>query len=263
MKNCTNHTVSRFSLANDNMVKIVKSALLSNLNITHGFTERSGGVSPAPMDSLNTKVSPLVLDKIKNVTTNLASIFDEANPPIKKCALLYLEGGSNVASVDKCDGLMTLYGVDGAATKLKNLALAVTVADCVPILLADKQSGVVGISHAGWKGSAGKITAKVVKQMTRLGAEPSQIMAVIGPGICGKCYEVGPEVAERFDSEYSKSREGGKYGLDLRGVNMAQLRTEGVTQIEDVGICTYENTDRFFSARKEGQTGRFLAYIRG
>ncbi len=244
------------------MIRILHSSILRKSGVKHGFTERSGGVSPAPMDSLNTKVSLLVPDRVANVSENLEKILKEGGLTNSMFTLLYLKGRSNVTQVNIVDGLQTLYGFDGAVTQLRGSTLAMTVADCLPVLLMDQRAGVIGISHAGWKGSADKITPKVVEQMVSLGAEPSKIVAAIGPGICGKCYEVGPEVAERFDVEYLDQQENGKYLLNLRAVNVAQLQEQGVTRIDHLDICTYENNKRFFSARREGKTGRFLAYIK-
>lgn len=244
------------------MIKTIYSQMLTKNGVIHGFTERTGGVSPAPTDSLNTKVSPLAPDELQNVSRNLGEIISGSGEINDKFTLLYLEGKSTVVQVQNVDGLQTLYNADGAVTQQKGAALAITVADCLPILLIDKDAGVIGISHAGWKGSVDQITTKVVNQMVSLGANAENIMAALGPGICADCYEVGPEVAERFEREFTKKRDNGKYSLDLAGVNITELKTAGITQIDNLDICTYENTDRFFSARKEKKTGRFLAYIK-
>lgn len=239
---------------------ITKSELLKKRGIVHGFSQRIGGVSKPPADSLNTKKSPLVPDSIENVASNLKTIMKDFSE-IDNGVLLYLEGGNNVAEIDNCSGFKTLYKYDGAVTNQLNCLLAVTVADCLPILLVDYSVGIIGISHAGWKGSAGKITTKVIKQMTKLGAQPKDIEAIIGPGICGNCYEVDEEVARQFAPDVVKKQQNGKYLLDTVKANIIELSEAGVSEIELIDICTYENTDKFFSARKEAETGRFLAYI--
>lgn len=241
-------------------INIAKSKLLKEYKIAHGFTQRSGGISKVPFDSLNTKKSILVPDHISNVASNIKSILDsEIN--VKNGVLLYLEGGSNVTTINQCSGLRTVYGYDGAVTKQKNCFLAITVADCLPILLVDRKSSITGIAHAGWKGSAGKITTKVIEQMIQLGANLEDTTAVIGPGICGDCYEVGKEVATKFDSKYVTEKARNKYLLDLVGANYEELKIAGVSEVDVVNICTFENTDKFYSARKDNTTGRFLAYI--
>ena len=242
-------------------LKILKAKSLTDIGINHGFSERVGGVSPAPTKSLNLKVSPLVPDDIKNVASNIGMILQKNSQYFSGGVLLYLEGQAEVTLVEKCDGFKTLYGFDGAVTNQTNCTLAITVADCLPILLADKKSGIIGISHAGWKGSAGKITTKVIEQMVSIGASKKDIVAVIGPGICKKCYEVDKEVADEFSPNLSTVSRDNKYFLDLVKANIDELRNSGITSVENLDICTFENTDRFFSARKEGQTGRFLAYI--
>ncbi len=243
-------------------ITTLHSPLLAKAGIAHGFTERTGGVSPAPLSSLNTKISPLVPDNISNVSENFARIFSESESVFKNCTFLYLESNSKVARVNQVTGHQTLYGADGVVTNLAGHTLAIPVADCLPILLVDKKAGVIGVSHAGWKGSADRITTKVLKKMVSHGANPKEIMVSIGPSICGECYEVGAEVAEKFDEKFKKKSKSDKYLLDLVSANVDELHSFGVEQIDDLGICTYENTDRFFSARKENKTGRFLAYIK-
>ena len=239
---------------------ITKSELLEKCGIIHGFSQRTGGVSKSPVDSLNTKKSPLVPDSIENVAINIKRIMKDF-PSVDNGVLLYLEGGDNVVKIEDCAGFKTLYGYDGAVTDQKDCFLAVTVADCLPILLVDASAEVIGISHAGWKGSAGKITTKVIEQMLELGAKPANIEAVIGPGICGDCYEVDEEISKQFSSDVTEKRQNGKYLLNIVKANMIELRGAGVSEIEVIDICTYENTNKFFSARKEVETGRFLAYI--
>lgn len=227
----------------------------------HGFTQRGGGVSPAPTASLNTKISPIIPDDIANLAKNIQRIFLKTGLDKKNGVLLYLENDTKVIRIEKCSGWQTLYNFDGAVTNEPGCALAIPVADCFPILLADDKAGVIGIAHAGWRGTVGKITTKVVEQVQKLGARAGDIKAVIGPGICGQCYEVGPEVAERFSADEVKKKPDGKYLLDLAKANQKELRQLGVEKIEQIGDCTFENTDRFFSARREGRTGRFLAFI--
>ncbi len=235
--------------------------ILDIQGITCGFLERNGGVSSHPYDSLNVKSSPLVNDSVANVAKNLSTVLNKSDIDLGSLIMLYLEGGSEVIEIDEAGGHRTIYGVDGAVTKLKNCTLAISVADCLPVLLFDKKAGVIGISHAGWKGSAEGITSKVLAKMVDLGAKPEDIVATIGPAICGNCYEVDNEVAERFASDFVTRKENGKYTLSLHGANKAELENAGVTMVNVVEMCTYENTDKFFSARKDDPTGRFLAYI--
>ena len=155
---------------------------------------------------------------------------------------------------------------DALLTDQKGVMLGVLTADCVPILLYDPLQGVVAAIHAGWRGSAAKITAKCVATMRReFDTDPSDIVAGIAPSIGECCYEVGSDVAAHFtDYEGVLTVKGEKYMLNLPEVNRLQLIGAGVpdSQIELSGICTACNEDKFFSYRKTGGcSGRFITMI--
>ena len=118
------------------------------------------------------------------------------------------------------DPSAVLEGVDALVTDCPGIALCINTADCVPIVLADPVSGVIGAAHSGWRGTIASIAALTVEAMVSLGADPGRIQAAMGPCICGRCYCVGEDVARRFIDKYRESsdqvvRPFGQYHIDL------------------------------------------------
>ena len=149
---------------------------------------------------------------------------------------------------------------DGLITDTKNLWIGVLTADCLPIFLIGE--GVVGIVHAGWRGTLKGITFNAVSYINRFSRVKK---AILGVGICEKCYEVGEDVFKLFPKEYKscfKEIEDGKFLLNLKEANRIQLRAAGVPEIEDLNLCSVCNNDRFFSYRKEKTNKRTLSAIR-
>jgi len=160
-------------------------------------------------------------------------------------------------AIENCDALIT---------NEKNIVLTILTADCVPVLLYDKEKKVVAAVHAGWKGTKAKIVSKTVKKMKEMyGCEPENIVAAVAPSIGSCCYEVGEEVAEHFFGRpEGVTKKGDKYMLDLPYINKYQLLECGLKEehIEMSSVCTACETDRYFSYRKEqGCSGRFMSMI--
>ena len=153
---------------------------------------------------------------------------------------------------------------DGMVTSRLDTALAVLVADCVPVLLADETAGVVGAAHAGRSGLARGVVPATLAQMAALGAEPERVRAQVGPAVCGLCYEVPQalqdEVVAAVPAARSITRQGTP-ALDIPGGVEAQLRGHGVSQIERVRRCTLEEDSLFSYRRAGGATGRFAGLI--
>jgi hypothetical protein len=184
---------------------------------------------------------------------------------------------------------------DGLITGTTGILLSVLTADCLPVILVDTKHRAVGVFHAGWRGTIQRIVEKGVGEMRRhFGTRPADLKAAIGPGIRGCCYQVGQEVRDKFDSQFSyandlfretketneiherypllflTSRAPGhselpkQIFLDLAQANRRQLITAGVParNISDVSLCTSCHLDRFFSHRAEkGKTGRMMAAV--
>ena len=186
--------------------------------------------------------------------------------------------GTKIAIVtDQETGRDELEGYDALITNVKGCAIGVRTADCIPVLLYDPVNEVVAAIHSGWKGTLNRISQKTVFRMKdAFGSSPEDILAVVGPGICRSCFQVGEEVVNYFkgnginiDPIYSwegPKQEGMKGGhhLDLIEENKLLLLECGVpaSNIQVSGICTYED-ERFFSARREGSAcGRIISAIK-
>lgn len=160
-------------------------------------------------------------------------------------------------AIEDCDALVT---------NVKGVVLNILTADCVPILLYDKEKKVIAAIHAGWKGTHMHIASKTVRKMADIyGCNPKDIIAGIAPSIGRCCYEVGEDVAQYFfDTPEGFTSKDEKYMLDLPFVNKQQLLVAGLKEenIEMSHICTACDVERFFSYRKEqGCSGRFMSMI--
>ena len=168
------------------------------------------------------------------------------------------------AEVAVLDGPAHVPGVDALVTKKRDLALAIRVADCAAILLADPTpDGPVAAAHAGWRGAADRILSRTVHAMTELGAEPGRLLAWVSPCIGTERFEVGEEVAARFPAE-SVVRRSERPHVDLRGAVCRELLDLGLSpeRIRCETDCTYEQADAWYSHRREGaRAGRMWAAI--
>ena len=148
---------------------------------------------------------------------------------------------------------------------MKNTPLVIFTADCIPVLLSDKEGRAVGAVHAGWRGTVMKIPNKAAELMIKTyDISPENIFAAIGPGIGKCCFEVGEEVAKEFNSSFVKKGTDGKFFVDLWAANFAALCEAGISpeNISVAGICTKCNCGDFYSYRKMGdKTGRLGALI--
>jgi hypothetical protein len=173
--------------------------------------------------------------------------------------------GNHVATIDRagfdalrpCPSGLSSPHTDGLVTCEPGIMLNLAFADCVPILLYSPDPLIVGVLHAGWRGTAGAIAAQGVRAMAALGARPAQMRALIGPAICGECYEVGPEVVEAMRALPGAATtigEGCVTHVDLPGLNRLTLVAAGLSEssIEMSGLCTYCGEVAMFSYRKSG-----------
>lgn len=181
------------------------------------------------------------------------------------------EGFDQVVSVGQVHGadvaVVTEPGhipdCDGLVTDQAGMLLTVVGADCALVLLADEASGVLGACHSGWRGTVANITAKTIREMQTLGADPARMAAYVSPCISAEAFEVGEEVASQFDAATVKRRqEWEKPHVDLPAAIKRQLEKEGIQNIEVSNACTASDTSRFYSYRAEGGTeGRMLGFI--
>nr|WP_282599951.1 peptidoglycan editing factor PgeF [Patulibacter sp. SYSU D01012] len=233
-----------------------------------------GGTSAPPYDTLNLGLT--VGDDPAAVVANRRRFFAAAGLALERSVWPRLVHGVEVAHVGAEDAgrgatdLDTAVpGVDALITDEPGLALCVTVADCVPVVAFDASTRCVGVAHAGWRGTAGGIAARMVRALgERFGAQADGLRVAIGPSIGVDDYEVGPDVIDAMTAAYPDERDAilprdaaGRTRCDLRAANRAALLAAGVRpdRIAVSPISTAARTDRFFSHRAERSTGRFAA----
>jgi YfiH family protein len=227
------------------------------------FTDRFGGVSGVPYDELNLGIN--TADDDAAVAANLARVLADFAPDLDPAsAVLDMQQvhGDAVLCVDADDATGARVACDGLITDTPDLVLMVRAADCVPVLLADLDRGLVGAVHAGRPGLAAGIVPEAVAGLRTQGAD--RLIAWIGPHVCGACYEVPAgmqaEVSEAVPAAASTTS-WGTPALDIGAGVRAQLEEAGVT-VHDASRCTRESAD-LFSFRRDGQhSGRQAGLIR-
>jgi YfiH family protein len=222
---------------------------------------RLGGVSPAPYDSLNLGMS--VKDDPANVIKNRELFFESLGITTHEVTKSHQVHGTEVMLVNEP---VNTEGYDGLISNKKRVFLAVSIADCTPILIHDEKNNAVAALHAGWRGTAGKIIIKAMKLMQEhFGTGGKDCKAYIGACISYENFEVGAEVAEHFEDSVKRfDEQKQKWFVDLKAANKLLLLSSGILpeNIEISDQCTSGNNNIFFSHRKErGITGRMMAVI--
>jgi YfiH family protein len=240
-------------------LEILGSRLLAGF--PHGFSTRAGGVSPAPWSSLN--LGGAVGDEPVRVAENWARL--ERETGLRFARVRQVHGARVLAVSAPC---APAEEADAVLCEVPGVAACVSIADCVPVLLADPRSGAVAAVHAGWRGTEARIVAAAVQALAdRTGAPPARLVAAIGPSIGPCCYEVSAEIAGRFEALFGdrvvdRRRAGPR--IDLWEANARTLRSAGLAgdRIDRLDRCTSCERDRFFSHRRDaGATGRQVAWI--
>jgi len=218
-------------------------------------TTRAGGASRAPYDTFN--LGDHVGDDAGDVYANRKRLATELGLAEDRLAWMEQVHGRTATVVDGSE-TSAAEATDALVTAEPGLALVVLVADCVPLLLADAEAGVVAAVHAGRVGARIGVVPAAVEAMRSLGAEPSRTEALLGPAICGDCYEVPADMAADVEKHVPgsacKTRKGTP-GLDLRAGLWRQLADLGVGKIGVDPRCTNEDKT-LFSFRRDGTTGR-------
>ncbi len=247
-----------------------KSELLDKTDgIIHGFTSKLGGFSHGKIEGLN--LGFRVGDDAEAVRQNYRLVADDLGVPyenitaakqIHSANIRIVAEGETGCGVNRID---EVFEADGLITDRRQIPLCVFYADCVPILLADANAGVVAAVHSGWRGTVQGIAANAVDVMCkRFGAVPENIKAAIGPSIGKCCFETGAEVAEQFDADLVFPLQNGKYKVDLWAANQRLLTGKGIADqnIDVLELCTVCHSDRLYSYRTHGEnTGRMGAFI--
>ena len=235
----------------------LQSARLQDAGAAHGFFGRAGGVSTGIFSSLN---------------VGLGSSDDPANTAENRMRCRETLGA---------DHLLTLYQIhspdavivtepwsgqgpkaDGMATRLKGVALGVLAADCMPFLFIDAEAEVIGAAHAGWRGALAGVLEATISAMISIGARAKRIAAAVGPCMRQENFEVGLDVLEAFtakhpqaDQYFASGVSAQKRQFDLVGFGAARLAACGVSQLDDIRVCTVAESDRYFSYRASRRAG--------
>lgn len=240
------------------------------------MTTRLGGVSVPPWDSLNVGVH--VGDNAAAVLENRMRIRKEAQLPSEPVWLEQVHGTSvvvldagNIPRTVTAEQLMDSRRprADAAVTRQAGVVCAIQVADCLPVLFASRDGSVVGAAHAGWRGLASGVLGATIAAMD---VPPDQIVAWLGPAIGPQSFEVGDDVVaafaatahddQRVPTEAAFVRQSnGKWLCDLFALAQLRLTAAGVTQVSGGGLCTVSDARRFYSYRRDGQTGRMAALV--
>ncbi len=223
--------------------------------ISHGFFTRESGVSKGIYSSLN--VGWGSYDNPDNVLENRRRVAEKMGAAPDQLINCHQVHSSKVLSVSAPFTEEDDKQADALVTKTSGLAIGILTADCGPVLFVDPQNRIIGAAHSGWKGALGGILPNTVAAMEELGAKAENIIAVMGPMISQKAYEVGPEFAVRFlevsqDNErfFTRSKKPLHSMFDLPAFIKAQLDKLSLKQVIDLKLCTYADEDRFFSYRR-------------
>ncbi len=236
----------------------------------HGFFTRAGGASSGIFAGLNCGYGSS--DQTEAVTLNRARVAQALAADPSALVALNQVHSANAVTVDApFDGAPPR--ADALVTAVPGPVLTVLTADCQPVLFADPQAGVVAAAHAGWRGTLDGVLEATLAAMEGLGARRAATVAVIGPTISQRNYEVGEDFLETFRAEDSDSLRffangaGDRFLFDLPGFGLHRLRAAGIGHAEWCGHCTYADPRRFFSYRRsvhagEADYGRLISAIR-
>jgi YfiH family protein len=251
---------------------MLESAALSALSgIRHAFFTRAGGVSDGIYASLNGGAGSD--DVPERVAENRARMAAALGVAADRLLTAYQIHSPEVVTIEQPWPPQQRPRADALVTRTPGLAIGVTTADCGPVLFADAPARVVGAAHAGWRGAFAGVLEATVTAMERCGADRDRIIAVVGPTISQKNYQVGPEFVGRFQEEdannarfFEHSSKPGHALFDLPGYIAARLAAAGIRHVEDMRCCTYADAERFFSFRRsthrnEGDYGRHINAI--
>lgn len=262
-----------FALEKENSIAYLQSPMLKACEfLTHAFCTRLGGASKDDYKSLN--MSFREGDEEFRVLANWDKLSTAFDIPLDNFLVLNQVHGDDILVIKPHGDYFTsreALNYDAIVTNRSNLAICIKTADCVPVFIVDRIKKVIAAVHAGWRGSALGISAKVVRLMqNQYGSNPRDLLAAIGPSIGKCCYEVDTATAEAFRSHnhvetflFPGNRKG-HWMLDLAEANRRQILTGGIpdANIETSGLCTTCHQEAFFSHRGSGGiTGRQINFL--
>ena len=243
--------------------------------VSHAFSTRLGGVSKGDFATMNFSFTRG--DDRDDVLENYRRMAAALGVDRERMVLTWQTHTTNVRRVteeDEGKGIVRDYrDVDGLITDIPGITLVTFFADCVPLYFLDPVHKAIGLSHSGWRGTVkrmGQVTVDAMKEA--FGTRPEDIIACIGPSICGDCYEVGEEVADEFADAFHEKyhdvillkKQNGKYQLDLWKANEIVLKEAGIKgdNLAVTNICTYCNPQLLFSHRRTAERrGNLCAFL--
>lgn len=233
----------------------IEADVLKLEGLRHGFFTRKGGVSDDIYQSLNVGLGSD--DARENVVENRSRVAKELGVDPSRLVSPYQIHSPDVITVSGPWNEDTDRRADALVTQTPGLAIGVSTADCGPVLFADPEAGVIGAAHSGWKGAISGVLQNTVDAMEGLGASKDNIIAVLGPTISQRAYEVGPEFQQRFVAEapenaryFAPAAREEHFMFDLPAFISDRLARIGLAHVADIGLCTYDDEDRFFSYRR-------------
>jgi hypothetical protein len=238
-------------------------------DIPHGFFGRRGGVSTGELASLNCGLGSG--DDPALIAENRRRVADAVMPGAALTGVYQVHGNRCVV-VDDTTDLAARPEADALATRTPGIILGILTADCVPVLFADHEAGVIGAAHAGWKGALAGVTDATLAAMESLGANRANIAAAIGPCIARASYEVDDGFVQRFTTDdptnerFFAAAKPGHAMFDIAAYVAARLAVAGVARIAIGGQDTYAEAEDYFSYRRtchkgENSYGRQLSVI--
>jgi YfiH family protein len=237
--------------------------------VRHGFFTRRGGASSGVFAGLNCGQGSS--DQSEIVEINRGRVADAMAVAADDLVTVHQVHSAQVVQVDAA--LPQRPKADAMVTATPGLALGILTADCQPVLFADHSAGVIGAAHAGWRGALDGVLEATLEAMEALGAQRADTVAVIGPTISQRAYEVGPEFLDAFmaddidNQRFFANGQNDRYLFDLPAFGLHRLRSIGVGHAEWTRHCTYSDPDRFYSYRRtthngEADYGRLISVIR-
>lgn len=237
--------------------------------VRHGFFTRRGGASSGVFAGLNCGQGSS--DQSEIVEINRGRVADAMAVAADDLVTVHQVHSAQVVQVEAA--LPQRPKADAMVTATPGLALGILTADCQPVLFADHSAGVIGAAHAGWRGALDGVLEATLEAMEALGAQRADTVAVIGPTISQRAYEVGPEFLDAFmaddidNQRFFANGQNDRYLFDLPAFGLHRLRSIGVGHAEWTRHCTYSDPDRFYSYRRtthngEADYGRLISVIR-
>lgn len=228
-----------------------------NINVVS--TTRLNGVSKAPFSSLN--LGDHVGDNHNDVVLNREKLITLAQLPAAPTWLNQIHSTTVITLPDS--NLESIPSADAAYTNQANQVCCVMTADCLPVVICNKEGTEVAVAHAGWRGLLDGVLENTVQHFSS-----NELIAWCGPAIGPTAFEVGDEVKQQFCEKdpqavnaFISSHNSGKWLANLDLLATQRLQSVGVQEVHYSNLCTYSNTDQFFSYRKEGDTGRQATLI--